>query len=230
MSGVWSVAVVVPGRMFGACGPAWKPAGVETALRVCGLKRQAVLGEVNEPGLTDRAKLLYEAGRAKQDRKAGHTAQSEIPSPHETSITPATDPVLLSAREHRSRFMAASAAHSSSVVPVAGDAAASPGALASLRRPRSARSETDGEKNARADNQRSASDDTKRTLQSRGADHRPASNLPRRIGGPYRSAHQLAQHSLGFGAAGFLTVMLLVPISKHPLMAVRNKSLANTEN
>ena len=72
-----------------------------------------------------------------QDREVRHPTQSAIPSPHETSITSATAPVLLPAREHRSRLMAASAAHSSSVVPVAGGKrTASSGALASLRRPR----------------------------------------------------------------------------------------------
>src|SRR5208283_303827 len=100
----------------------------------------------------------------------------------------------------------ASAAHSSSVVPVAGDATASPGALASLRRPRSARSETDGGKNARADNQRTASDDTKGTLRSRGAYRRPAADLSRWLDRPHRSAHQPAQHPLGAGAARFLAV------------------------
>jgi hypothetical protein len=81
-----------------------------------------------------------------------------------------------------------------------------PRALASLRRPRSARSETDGGKNARADNQRTASDDTKRTLRSCGAYRRRPSDLPRRITGAHRSAHQPAQHPLCGGAARFLAV------------------------
>ena len=110
--------------------------------------------------------------RLQLDSKIRDMTHRAVSSPRITSITSATTPVLLPAREHRSRLMAASAAHSSSVVPVAGDAAASSGALASLRRPRSARSETDGGKHARADNQRTAAHDTKRTLRSRGAYHR----------------------------------------------------------
>src|SRR5208282_4729267 len=141
-----------------------------------------------------------------QDRKTCHTAEFKIPSPHTTSIPSATTPVLLLAREHRPRLMAASAAHSSSVVPVAGDATASHGALASLRRPRSARSETDGGNNARADNHGTASDDTKGTLRSRGLYRRRPSDLPRRITGAHCGAHQPAQHPLGAGAARFLAV------------------------
>ena len=107
---------------------------------------------------------------------------SKILSPSETSIKPATTRVPLSAREHRSRLMAESAAHSSSVVPVAGDAAASPGALASPRSPRSARSETDGGKNAYEENQRTAASDKKGALRSGGAYHRGPAALSRGIG------------------------------------------------
>lgn len=69
-------------------------------------------------------------------------------------------------------------------VPVPADAAASPGALASLRRPRSARSETDGGNNARADNNGTVTSDTKGTLRTRGAYHHRTAPLSRGIARP----------------------------------------------
>ena len=137
-----------------------------------------------------------------QDREVRHRTQSAIPSPHETSIPSATATVLLPAREHGSRLIAASAAHSSSVVPVASDATASSGALASLRRPRSARSKLMEEK-MRVLTINELMRMTRKELCGLAAHiSRPAFDLPRRIGGPHRGTHQPAQHSLGSGPAG----------------------------
>ena len=106
-----------------------------------------------------------------------------VSSPRKTSIPSATAPVLLPAREHRSRLMAASAS-------AYAKAAADRDALLFCRSGRKRCNRlirsfglpqkaaigavrTDGEKNARADNQRTVADGTKGALWSRGAYQRP---------------------------------------------------------
>src|SRR5208282_6584332 len=126
-------------------------------------------------------------------RKTRHTAQLEIPSPFESSI-----PVRNHSRPsfgQRAPFSAHGCKCCALLlfVPVAGDAAASAGALASLRRPRSARSETDGGNNACADNGRTASDDAERTLRSRGAYHGRTAAQSRGTARTRQRAHQPAQ-------------------------------------
>lgn len=86
-------------------------------------------------------------------------------------------------------------------VSVASDAPASSVATGLRRRPRLARPKNDGGNDASADNQRTDALDANRALRSRGADHRRAAGLPRRLATAQRRMHNPAQYPLGPGAA-----------------------------
>jgi hypothetical protein len=91
-------------------------------------------------------------------------------------------------------------------VPVASDAPASSGAPASVRRPRLARSDNDGENNASIYDKRVDAPDADPALQSGGTDRSGAANLPRRIASTHCGAHQPQQHPRRPGAARLLAL------------------------
>src|SRR6202051_1163513 len=86
---------------------------------------------------------------------------------------------------------------------------------ASARRPRLARSESDGGNNARADTNRTDAPDAYRALRSAHADHQRAAGFPGRLRRTRQRAHDSAQHPLGPGAAARLLAVTRTAKAAH---------------